>query len=50
MHIGCGIIFLLSWPLFSSSPRAGAYAALGPAGVTTFFSLVGLGIIRVRTW
>lgn len=45
MHIGCGPIFLLCWPLFSSLPSASYFAAGAPLALTSFFTIVGLGII-----
>ena len=47
MHIGCGPIFLICWPLFSSAGGAATYAAMAPLSITAFFTLVGLGIIKV---
>jgi hypothetical protein len=47
MHMGCGPIFLLCWPLFSDSPTAARYAAAAPLAITLVFTLVGLGIVKV---
>lgn len=48
MHLGCGPIFLLCWPLFSTAPGAAAHAAAAPLAITSFFVLVGLGLVKVR--
>ncbi len=48
MHIGCGPIFLLCWPLYSDAPSAAVYAAAAPLAITAFFSLVGLGLVKAR--
>ena len=46
MHIGCGLIYLLCWPLFSASFSSSCYAMVAPLSLTVFFSLVGLGLVK----
>jgi len=46
MHVGCGPIFLLCWPLFSQSSHASSFAMVAPLALTSFFTLVGLGIAQ----
>ena len=47
MHIGCGPIFLLCWPLYNSSDTiSGLLASMAPLSITFVFGLVGLGYIK----
>ena len=50
MHIGCGPVFLLCWPLYNSSNLiSGVLAALAPLSITLVFTLIGLGYIKDET-
>jgi len=46
IHMGTGPLFVLCWPLFTSSPVSRYIAALVPLAITIQFILVGLGIMR----
>jgi phytol kinase len=46
IHMGTGPLFVLCWPLFTSSPLSRYIAALVPLAITIQFILVGLGTIR----
>jgi phytol kinase len=46
IHMGTGPLFVLCWPLFTSSPTSRYLAALVPLAITTQFVLVGAGIIQ----
>ena len=46
IHMGTGPLFVLCWPLFTSSPSSRYIAALVPLAITIQFLFVGLGIMR----
>lgn len=46
VHVMSGPIFLLTWPLFSSSGRL--WASLVPLVMTTKFALIGVGLLEDR--
>ena len=46
VHIGTGPLFLLCWPLYSTTWHARWFAAFVPAGLTALFALIGLGIVK----
>ena len=46
IHMGTGPLFVLCWPLFTSSPYSRYLAALVPLLITVQFILVGIGLIR----
>jgi phytol kinase len=46
IHIGTGPLFVLCWPLFTSSPLSPYLAALVPLLFSIQFLLVGLGLLR----
>lgn len=46
IHMGTGPLFVLCWPLFTSSPASRYLAALIPLAITAQFVLVGVGIIQ----
>lgn len=46
IHMGTGPIFVLCWPLFTSSPTSPYIAALVPLAITIQFILVGLGYMK----
>ena len=50
LHIGCGPIFLLLWPLFSDAPHARRLAALCPGIMTAKFAAVGAEGTRRGAW
>jgi phytol kinase len=45
VHIGTGPLFLLCWPLYSTTWHARWFAALVPGSLTALFGLIGLGIV-----
>ena len=50
MHVGCGMVFILFWPLFSSSTEVeniNRLVAFIPLTMTLKFAAIGLGIIKV---
>jgi len=46
VHIGTGPLFLLCWPLYSTTWHARWFAAFVPGSLTALFALIGLGIVR----
>jgi phytol kinase len=46
VHIGTGPLFLLCWPLYSTTWHARWFAAFVPGSLTALFALIGLGIIK----
>jgi phytol kinase len=46
VHIGAGPLFLLCWPLYSTTWHARWFAAFVPGSLTVLFALIGLGIIK----
>ena len=46
VHIGTGPLFLLCWPLYSTTWHARWFAAFVPGSLTALFVLIGLGIVK----
>ena len=46
VHIGTGPLFLLCWPLYSTTWHARWCAASVPASLTALFVLIGLGVVK----
>ena len=45
MHMGAGPLYLLCWPMFSASPSAKRWAAVGPLALTAKAFLAGSGLV-----
>eukprot|EP01132_Coremiostelium_polycephalum_P000798 gene798-992_t len=47
IHIGTGLIYVLTWPLYpANEPSSRIYASLVPGIVTFYFTLLGMGILK----
>lgn len=46
VHIGTGLLFLLTWNLFPNNPPSRLYAAIVPLLITFRFALIGMGILK----